>query len=197
MTSWVLTGLDPSIIKPQAVLLEHQTVSIMEHDSGAVSRRATGIWRLRGTGQGESGVHTPLKMQPSVATSVSVGHEDHIDGTFEFGGIRVKLVTYKSIPGVVLVNASKTMSEWNTLRTLNHPNIVGFDDDNSGTGHWLPTKAGQDETDPKGQCELYVMKPPLSVTVAAAAAQYPWSLLDVRRICKDVCYLRNYLAQKY
>ena len=86
------------------------------------------------------------------------------------------------------------MSEWNTLRTLNHPNIVRFDDDNSGTGHWLPTKAGQDETDPKGQCELYVMKPPLSVTVAAAAAQYPWSLLDVRRICKDVCYLRNYLA---
>jgi hypothetical protein len=188
MTSWVLTGLDPSIIKQQAALLEHQTVSIIEHDSRAVSRRATGIWRLRGTGQGESGVHTPLKMQPSVATSVSVGHEDHIDGTFEFGGIRVKLVTYKSIPGVVLVNASKTMSEWNTLRTLNHPNIVGFDDDNSGTSHWLPTKAGQNETDPKGQCELYVMKPPLSVTVAAAAAQYPWSLLDVRRICKDVCY---------
>ena len=37
MTSWVLTGLDPSIIKQQAALLEHQTVSIMEHDSGAVS----------------------------------------------------------------------------------------------------------------------------------------------------------------
>jgi len=86
------------------------------------------------------------------------------------------------------------MSEWNTLRTLNHPNIVRFDDDNSGTGHWLPTKAGQDETDPKGQCELYVMKPPLSVIVAAAVVQYLWSLLDVRRICKDVCYLRNYLA---
>jgi hypothetical protein len=142
-------------------------------------------------------VHTPLKMQPSVATSGSFGREDHIDGTFEFGGIRVKLVTYKSIPGVVLVNASKTISEWNTLRALNYPNIVGFDDDNSGTGHWLPTKAGQDETNPKGQCELYVIKPPLSVTVAAAAAQYLWLLLDMRRICKDVYYLRNYLAQQY
>jgi hypothetical protein len=168
----------------------------MEHDSGAVSRRATGIWRLRETPLGENGVHTSLKMQPPVAASGSVGQEDHIDGTFEFGGIRVKLVTYKSIPGVVLVNASKTMSEWNTLRALNHPNIIGFGDDNAGTSHWLPTKAGQDETDPKGQCELYVMKPPLSVTVAAAAAQYPWSLLDLRRMCKDVCYLRHYLAQQ-
>jgi len=37
MTSWVLTGLDPSIIKQQAVLLEHQTVSIMEHDSTLVT----------------------------------------------------------------------------------------------------------------------------------------------------------------
>jgi hypothetical protein len=80
-------------------------------------------------------VYTLLKMQPSVATLDLVRRKDYIDGTFEFSGIRVKLVTYKLIPGVVLVNASKTMSEWNTLRALNYPNIVGFDDDNSGTGH--------------------------------------------------------------
>lgn len=78
---------------------------------------------LGGIGQGENGVHTPLRLQPSVGTSDSVGHEDHVDGTFEFGGIRVKLVTYKSIPGVVQVNASKTMSEWKTLRGLNLPTL--------------------------------------------------------------------------
>ena len=115
-------------------------------------------------------MYTLLKMQPFVAILGSVGREDHINGTFEFGGIRVKLVIYKLIPGVVLVNALKTISEWNMLCALNYLNIVGFDDDNSGTGHWLPIKARQDETNPKGQCELYVIKPPLSVIVAAAAA---------------------------
>jgi len=74
-------------------------------------------------------------MQPFVATLVSVGYKDYINDTFEFGGIRVKLVIYKSIPGIVLVNVSKTMSKWNILYILNYPNIIGFDDDNSGTGN--------------------------------------------------------------
>jgi hypothetical protein len=50
-------------------------------------------------------------MQPSIAILVSVRREDYINGTFEFGGIQVKLIIYKLIPRVVLVNASKTISE--------------------------------------------------------------------------------------
>ncbi|KAH6661605.1 hypothetical protein B0J14DRAFT_663275 [Halenospora varia] len=57
----------------------------------------------------------------------------------EFGGIRVKLVIYRTIPGVILINATKTISKWIKLHALNHPNIIGFDDKDSGTGHWLPT----------------------------------------------------------
>jgi hypothetical protein len=88
-------------------------------------------------------------MQPSITILVSVRHEDYINSTFEFSGIRVKLVIYKLIPRVVLVNALKTISEWNMLRTLNHPNIIGFNNNNSGTGHWLLIKARQDETNLK------------------------------------------------
>jgi hypothetical protein len=53
----------------------------------------------------------------------------------EFGSIRVKLVIYKTILGVILINATKTMSEWIKLRTLNYLNIIGFNDEDSRTGH--------------------------------------------------------------
>jgi hypothetical protein len=154
--------------------------------SDAISRRATGIWRLRGTDQDPNDEKVSLAIEPSTAASDPALNYDHVDGSFEFGGIRVKLVTYKSIPGVIQINASKTMSEWNTLRILNHINIVGFDDNNPSISHWLPTNADDHEGDPKGQCELYISKPPLSVSVAAATAQYPWSVLDAHRMCKDV-----------
>lgn len=123
----------------------------------------------------------------------------HVDGRFEFGGILVNLVTcyevhksipgvsqIKSIPGVIQITVSKTISEWNTLRTLNHINIVGFDDNNPSFSHWLPTNAEGHVDDPKGRCELYISKPPLSVSVAAASAQCEWSVLDAHRMCKDV-----------
>jgi hypothetical protein len=154
--------------------------------SDAISRRATGIWRLRGTDQDQNGEKESLAIEPSTSAADPALNYDHVDGSFEFGGIRVKLVTYKSIPGVIQINALKTISEWNTLRTLNHINIVGFDDNNPSISHWLPTNADDHGDDPKGRCELYISKPPLSVTVAAATAQYPWSLLDAHRMCKDV-----------
>ena len=154
--------------------------------SDAISRRATGIWRLRGTDQDKDIEKESLAIKQPTSASDPALNYDHVDGSFEFGGIRVRLVTYKSIPGVIQINASKTISEWNTLRTLEHKNIVGFDDNNPSISHWLPTNADDHEDDPKGRCELYISKPPLSVTVAAAAAQYPWSVLDAYRMCKDV-----------
>ena len=53
---------------------------------------------------------------------------------------------------IILINAAKTMSEWMKLRALNHPNIIGFDDEDSGTGHWLPTTTEGISDDPEGQC---------------------------------------------
>ncbi|CZR68460.1 uncharacterized protein PAC_18359 [Phialocephala subalpina] len=141
--------------------------------SKAISRRATGIWRLRGTDQDQNVEKESLAIKQSTSASDPTLNYDHVDGSFEFGGIRVRLVIYKSIPGVIQINASKTISEWNTLRTLKHINIVGFDDSNPSISHWLPTNANDHEDDPKGRCELYISKPPVSVTVAAAAAQYP------------------------
>ena len=74
-------------------------------------------------------------MQPSVATLNSVKRKDYINSTFKFSKIRVKLIIYKLILKVILVNASKTISKWNTLHALNYPNIVGFDNDNSSTSY--------------------------------------------------------------
>ncbi|CZR52492.1 uncharacterized protein PAC_02369 [Phialocephala subalpina] len=48
--------------------------------------------------------------QPTSASDPALNY-DHVDGSFEFGGIRVRLMTYKSIPGVIQINASKTISE--------------------------------------------------------------------------------------
>jgi hypothetical protein len=79
-------------------------------------------------------------------------------------------VIYKSIPGVIQINASKTISEWNILRTFKHINIVGFNNSNPNISYWLPTNTNNHEDDPKGQCELYISKPLLSVIVIAAAA---------------------------
>jgi hypothetical protein len=101
--------------------------------SDAISRRATGIWRLRGTDQDQN-VESLAIEQPATASDLTLNY-DHVNGSFEFGGIRVRLVTYKSIPGVIQINASKTISEWNTLRTLKHINIVGFDDSNPSISH--------------------------------------------------------------
>ena len=79
--------------------------------SDAISRRATGIWRLRGTDQGENVEKESLAIKQPTSASDPALNYDHIDSSFEFGGIRVKLVTYKSIPGVIQINASKTISE--------------------------------------------------------------------------------------
>jgi hypothetical protein len=109
--------------------------------SDAISRRATGIWRLRGTDQDQNGEKESLAIEQPTSASDSAFNYDHVDGSFEFGGIRVRLVTYKSIPGVIQVNASKTIIEWNTLRILGRINIVGFNDNNPSISHWLPTNA--------------------------------------------------------
>ena len=154
--------------------------------SDAISRRATGIWRLRGIDEDQNVEKESLAIKQPTSASDPALNYDHIDGSFEFGGIRVRLVTYKSIPGVIQINASKTISEWNTLRTLKHKNIVGFDDNNPSISHWLPTNADDHEDDPKRRCELYISKPLLSVTVAATAAQYPWSVLDAHKMYKDI-----------
>ena len=68
------------------------------------------------------------------------------------------------------------------LRALNYPNIISFDDKDSGTGHWLPTTTEGISDDPEGQCELYIMRPPLPVSVAAATAQYLFSIMDAHII---------------
>jgi len=155
----------------------------MKAPSETLSRRKTGIWKLTNDqGQAPEQV-SPLEEQLKPA---DVAYPDQNNGTIEFGGIRVKLVTYKTIPGVILINAAKTMSEWMKLRALNHPNIIGFDDEDSGTGHWLPTTTESINDDLEGQCELYIMRPPLPVSVAAAAAEYPFSIIDAHRMCKDV-----------
>jgi hypothetical protein len=140
--------------------------------SDAISRRATGIWRLRGTDQDRNGEKQSLAIEQLTSASDPALNYDYIDNSFEFGGIRVRLVTYKSIPGLIQINASKTISEWNTLRTLKHINIIGFNNNNPSISHWLSINANDHEDDPKGRCELYISKPLLSVTVAAAAAQY-------------------------
>jgi len=75
--------------------------------SEAISRRATGIWRLRGTDQDQNGEEESLAMEQPTSASDSTLNYDHVDGGFEFGGIRVRLVTYKSIPGIIQINASR------------------------------------------------------------------------------------------
>ena len=156
----------------------------MKNPSEAFTRRDTGIWKLTGKDYEETAEEASPLDPPNLA-EITAG-SDQYNGTIEFGGIRVKLVTYKTIPGVILISAAKTMSEWMKLRALTHINIIGFDDKDSGTGHWLPTTTRAMDDDPKGQCELYIMKPPLSVSVAAAAAQYSFSIMDAHRMCRDV-----------
>jgi len=78
------------------------------------------------------------------------------------------------------------MSEWMKLRALNYPNIIGFDDEDSGTGHWLPTTTESINDDLEGQCELYIIKLLLLVLVTVAAAKYLFSIIDAYRMCKDV-----------
>jgi len=56
-------------------------------------------------------MHTLLKMQLSIATLNSVKRKDYINSTFKFNKIRVKLIKYKLIFKVVLINASKTISK--------------------------------------------------------------------------------------
>jgi hypothetical protein len=85
-----------------------------------------------------------------------------------------------------LINAAKTISEWIKLHALNYPNIISFDNEDSGTGHWLLTTTKSINDNPEGQCELYIIRPPLPVSVAAAAAEYPFSIIDAHRMCKDV-----------
>jgi hypothetical protein len=72
------------------------------------------------------------------------------------------------------------------LHALNHPNIIGFNDEDFRTGHWLLTTTESINDNLEGQCELYIIRPPLPVSVAAAAAQYPFSIIDAYRMCKDV-----------
>jgi hypothetical protein len=104
----------------------------MKAPSKTLSRRKTGIWKLTNDqGQAPKQV-SPLEEQ---LKPVDVAYPDQNNSTIEFGGIRVKLVTYKTIPRVILINAAKTMSEWMKLRALNHPNIIGFDDNDSRMGH--------------------------------------------------------------
>jgi hypothetical protein len=38
----------------------------------------------------------------------------------------------------------------------------------------------------KGQCELYIIRPLLPVSVATAVAKYPFSIIDAYRMYKDV-----------
>lgn len=152
-------------------------------------RRETGLWEFEGTEKkNETGSSA---IGPSAHASDPALSYAHVDGKFEFGGILVNLVTivnlvtYKSIPGVIQIKVTKTINEWNKLRELKHLNIVGFDGNNPSFSHWLPINA-DDLDNPKGRCELYISKPPLSVSVAAATAQYQWSILDAHRMCKDV-----------
>jgi len=83
----------------------------MEYDLGVVFRRTTNIWRLKGIGQSESDMYTPLKIQPSIVISDLIRYKNHINNTFKFNKIQVKLITYKSILGIILINVLKTISE--------------------------------------------------------------------------------------
>jgi hypothetical protein len=104
----------------------------MKAPSETLSRRKTGIWKLTNDqGQAPEQV-SPLEEQ---LKPTDVVYPNQNNGTIEFGGIRVKLVTYKTILGVILINAAKTISEWMKLRVLNHLNIIGFDDEDSRMGH--------------------------------------------------------------
>lgn len=94
-------------------------------------------------------MHTLLKMQLSIATLNSVKRKDYINSTFKFNKIRVKLIKYKLIFKVVLINASKTISKQNILYAFNYLNIVRFDNNNSNTSYQLLIKAKQDKTNPK------------------------------------------------
>ena len=153
-----------------------------------IEKRYTGLW-FKGTEKKND--TESMAIGPSAHASDPALNYAHVDGKFEFGGILVNLVTimnlvtYKSIPGVIQIKVTKTINEWNKLRTLKHLNIVGFDGNNPSFSHWLPINA-DDLDNPKGRCELYISKPPLSVSVAAATAQYQWSILDAHRMCKDV-----------
>ena len=48
----------------------------------------------------------------------------------------------------------------------------------------MTTKSINDDLE--GQCELYIMRPPLPISVATAIAKYPFSIIDAHRMCKDV-----------
>ncbi|PQE03477.1 hypothetical protein CJF30_00010854 [Rutstroemia sp. NJR-2017a BBW] len=157
------------------------------------AKRNTGIWPLAGSFNDRPIEEVPLPGKVPNPAEIVAGPVQN-NGTIEFGGIRVKLITYRTIPGVILINAAKTMSEWMKLRALNHLNIISFDDEDSGTGHWLPTRTEGMNDNPEGQCELYIMRPPLPVSVAAAAAQYPFSIMDAHRMCKDLLNALKYLA---
>ncbi|KAL5350972.1 hypothetical protein ACLOAV_004545 [Pseudogymnoascus australis] len=154
-----------------------------------MNRPATGYWgNLGGTDQSKK-IETESSAVESSARALNPAlNYAHVNGNFKFGGIKVNLVTYNSIPGVIQIKVSKTIREWNTLRTLSHVNIVGFDDNKPS--------AGDHEDDIKGWCELYISKPPLSVSVAAATAQYTWSVLDAHRMCKDILNALEFLADQ-
>ncbi|KFY01486.1 hypothetical protein O988_02708 [Pseudogymnoascus sp. VKM F-3808] len=144
-----------------------------------MERPPTGYWKLGGTDRNKNETG-PVAIKSSARTLDPAHNYARANGTFEIGGIRVNLVTYDSIPGVIQIKVSKTRSEWNTLRTLNHVNIVGFDDNKPSFNNWLPTSAGDHLDNIKEWCELYISKPPLPVSVAAATAQYTWSVLDAQ-----------------
>ena len=62
---------------------------------------------MRGTDQDKDIEKESLAIKQPTSASDPALNYDHVDGSFEFGGIRVRLVTYKSIPGVIQINASE------------------------------------------------------------------------------------------
>lgn len=82
----------------------------IKNPSGAVARRDTGIWNLTGKYHDRVSEEASPPEKLLDLAEISVG-PDQNNSTIEFGGIRVKLVTYRTIPGVILINAAKTMSE--------------------------------------------------------------------------------------
>ena len=95
----------------------------MKNPSGAVARRDTGIWKLTGKYHDRASEEASPPEKLSNLVEIIVGPDPN-NGTIEFGRIRVKFVTYRTIPGANLINAAKTMSEWMKLRALNHSNII-------------------------------------------------------------------------
>ncbi len=118
--------------------------------SDVISRQVTGIWRLKGIDQDQNVKKELLAIKQPTSASDPTLNYNYINSSFEFGSIRVRLVIYKSIPGVIQINASKTISEWNILYILKYINIIGFNDNNPSISHWLSTNADDHEDDPKG-----------------------------------------------